>query len=126
MSYVRSNTENFPDAFPGWTWLGLELKNRGKRYGALEAWQQGIHLRPQDFRINFNIGILLAELGLLKDSIKFLEHAEQSALPETKEEELLKHIRDKKNQVQKILDSVEIARHNAILEEAKKIKAIQK
>lgn len=121
-SFIYSNLENFPDCYAVWTWLGIELKKEGNAIGALQAWQEGLRIRPQDFRLNFNIGSLLAGIHYYDDAIKFFEQAKLSALPETKEAELVKMVDEQIEKVKKAKMEYQIKRDNAIIEEARKIK----
>ena len=63
LEYWRSNVTNFPEVAIGYNQYGLELKAVGQVGTAFDVWLQGRKIRPQDFKINYNISNLLAEQG---------------------------------------------------------------
>ncbi len=93
MDYIQFNLSNFPTAFAAWTWLGIEKRIYMKLpYGALEAWNEGLKLRNNDFRLNWNMADTLAHLGFLDEAIRFYERTRTSAIPETSEDKWNKKI----------------------------------
>jgi len=73
LEYWKSNVANFPDVAMGYNQYGLELKHSGKVGTAFDVWLEGKALRPNDFRINYNISALLCEQGrwdIVKEFIK--------------------------------------------------------
>jgi tetratricopeptide (TPR) repeat protein len=121
-AFIDSQIDNFPDCFAGWTWLGLQKSNKELNYCALECYQQGLKLRPIDFRLNYNCGIILAKLGYLDAALKAFEASKLAALPQTKETELLQLIDGEINKIKKVKEKAEIVRHNKLIDEYRKTK----
>jgi len=122
MAFIENNISNFPDMFAGWTWLGIEKKQAGMNYAALEAWYKGLKLRPQDFRLNWNVASTLAELGFLSEAVGFYETAKASAIPETLEAETAKKIDGEIAKIKALISNAENQRRNAIIDAANQYK----
>jgi len=123
LDYINFNLQNFPNAFAAWTWLGIEKRIYMKLpYGAMEAWSKGLSIRPNDFRLNWNMADVLAHLGFLDESIKYWELTKKGALPETTEAKWVGRIDE---QIQRVKDLKQKAMENqekAIIEQAQEIR----
>jgi len=78
LDYWKSNIENFPDVAMGYNQYGLELKKHGQVGTAFDVWLKGLRVRPNDFRINFNIANMLAEQGRWDIIKKFIVTASKN------------------------------------------------
>lgn len=125
LDYINFNINNFPTAFAAWTWLGIEKRlYMNLPYSALEAWNTGLKLRDNDFRLNWNMADTLAHLGFLDESIRFYERTRTSAIPETTEDKWKAKVDEQIAKVNEIKQKAKIAQDNRIIEQAKELKRI--
>ena len=122
MSFIMSNIDNFPDCFAAWTWLGIEKKNMNMRYGALEAWQEGLKLRPNDFRLNWNVAAVCGELGFADEAIRFYETAKVSAIPDTVEDKLSKAADGEIAKIRSAMTKAQEQYRNHVIDQARAFK----
>ena len=126
LDYINFNIANFPKNFACWTWLGIEKRlYMNLPYGALEAWNEGLKYRNNDFRLNWNMADVLVHLGFLDESIRFYERVKTSAIPETTEEKWALKIDEQIAKVREIKAKAQIVRDNRIIDEAKQIKSMK-
>ena len=78
LHYWKSNVENFPDVAMGYNQYGLELQKHGQVGTAFDIWIKGKSVRPNDFRINFNVSNLLAGQGRWDIIKPFIVQSEKS------------------------------------------------
>jgi len=123
LDYINFNLVNFPKAFAAWTWLGIEKRvYMNLPYSAMEAWNEGLKLRNNDFRLNWNMADVLAHLGFLDESIRFYERVKTSAIPENTEQDWTKRVDVQINKLKEIKEKAIIAKENQIIEQAKIIR----
>ena len=91
-------------------------------YSAMEAWNEGLKLRNNDFRLNWNMADTLAHLGFLDESMRFYERVKESAIPETAEVQWTKRVDEQIAKLRDIKEKSIIAKQNQIIEQAKIIK----
>ena len=77
-TYWESNVKEFPDVAMGYNQYGLALVQSGKTGAAIDTWLEGVKLRPNDFRINYNIANVMLAIGQLDESLKYAEIAEKN------------------------------------------------
>jgi tetratricopeptide (TPR) repeat protein len=76
--YMKANIDNFPDHPLAHNQYGLELAGLQRIGSAIEIWQEGLKLRPHDFRLNYNLANVLATIGDVNNAMKFLPVARES------------------------------------------------
>jgi hypothetical protein len=91
-------------------------------YGAMEAWQIGLKLRPNDFRLNWNMADVLMHVGFADEAIRFYERTKTSALPEGTEEKWTKRVEEQIAKVKSIKEKAQIEQQNRIIDQAKELK----
>ena len=95
MAYCQHNIHDFPQSYNSYNWLGLMMKDDGRRYEALGCWFDGLKIRPDDFRLLFNTAQLLGELGYLDRSFMFFEKVKKSLIPDMMEDKLTRVVESK-------------------------------
>lgn len=123
-TYIEEQIYNFPDMYCGYTWKGITKLKQGRKFCALEIYQDGLRLRPQDFRLRNNIAVVLGELGFLEEAIANYQMVVDGLcyLPEGKEEEFKEGARQAIAKIRAHSDKCDIERQNAIIDMAKQIK----
>lgn len=70
--YVEMNLVEFPDNYACWNWVGILESGKKRKFSAIRAWAKGLHYRPNDYRLNFNLGQLLRVMGYFDEAEKYL------------------------------------------------------
>jgi len=73
--YIDMNLVEFPDNYACWNWVGILESGKNRKFSAIRAWAKGLHYRPNDYRLNFNLGQLLRIMGYLDEAEKYLYQA---------------------------------------------------
>jgi hypothetical protein len=81
LHFWQSNVDNFPEGTLGYNQLGIEKSEQGKTGSAFDIWQAGLNLRPNDFRLNYNIANMLSNVGRFEGIKEYIVKAEQNLLP---------------------------------------------
>ena len=53
--------------------MGVVLRQQGELEAALKAYKKALSLKPNFAEVYFNMGMVLIELGHLKEAIKFMK-----------------------------------------------------
>jgi len=73
--YIEMNLQEFPDNYACWNWVGILESGKNRKFSAIRAWAKGLHYRPNDYWLNFNLGQLLRVMGYLDEAEKYLYQA---------------------------------------------------
>ena len=89
LEYFKSNCANFPDLYNAYNNCGAEYLHANKVGAALDTWLEGIALRPGDFKLNLNSGIVLMMYGRWQDAVVCFDRAEKGIHVQTGELEAI-------------------------------------
>jgi len=94
-AYCDHNIYEFPNSYNSYNWKGLMMKDKNRRYEAIDRWFDGLTIRPNDFRLLFNTAQLLGELGYIEKAFAFFEKVKASLIPDMMEEKLTNIVNNK-------------------------------
>lgn len=123
-TYIQAQLANFPTMYAGYTWLGAVKKDQGRKYCALEAYQDGMKCRPADYRLRNNTAVLLTELGYLEEAIANYQMIVDGLcnVPEGEEDRVKVMALAKMKEIRDFADVCKVQKENAIIEEAKRLR----
>jgi tetratricopeptide (TPR) repeat protein len=76
ITYWEANVDNFPNVAMGYNQYGLALVQAGFTGSGIDTWLRGIKIRPNDFRLNYNLANILMATGQTQIAVDYLKKAE--------------------------------------------------
>ena len=95
VTFFHSNTDNFPTLYNTYNSYGAAMALRGQFGAAIDTWINGLQYRPEDFKLNSNIGSILMKLGNFPVALDYLNKSLKHALPDTSEVQLVEEVKKK-------------------------------
>jgi len=81
LEYFKLNVDNFENVAIGYNQEGLERIRFNQAGTAVDIFAQGLFSRPNDFRLNYNLGNLLIGMGRFLEARSYIYKAEQNLDP---------------------------------------------